>query len=113
MRDISFAVLPIRDHAFFEQAVLKRGLGERLLELACLGSQRLDLVRSRLARRIAGEPLLAGLEELLGPAVVEILGDAFLAAQLGDAVLAAQPFPGRCGSSPPRRTAVWWLVGCS
>ena len=36
--------------------------------------------------------LLAGFEELLGPAIVEVLGDAFLAAQLGDAVLAAQPF---------------------
>jgi hypothetical protein len=37
-------VLPIRDHAFFEQAVLERGFGERLLELARLGSKRPDLV---------------------------------------------------------------------
>ena len=84
-------VLPIRDHAFFEQAVLERGFRQRLLELARLGSQRLDLVRSGLARGIASEPLLAGLQELLGPAIIEVLGDAFLAAQLGDAVLAAQP----------------------
>src|SRR6185503_15432226 len=91
MRRASFAVLPIRDHAFFEQAVLERGFCQRLLELARLGSQRLDLVRSGLARGIASEPLLAGLQELLGPAIIEVLSDAFLAAQLGDAVLAAQP----------------------
>src|SRR5688572_1298119 len=65
-------VLPIRDHAFFERAVLERGFGQRLLELARLGSQPLDLVRSGLARGIAGEPLLAGLQELLGPAIIEV-----------------------------------------
>src|SRR5688572_30845294 len=81
MRDTSFAVLPIRDHAFFEQAVLERGFCQCLLELARLGSQRLDLVRSGLARGIASEPLLAGLQKLLGPAILEVLGDAVLAAQ--------------------------------
>ena len=92
MRRTSFAVLPIRDHAFFEQAVLEGGFGQRLLELSRLGAQRLDLVGGRLARRVAGEPLLAGFEKLLGPAVIEVLGNTLLAAQLGDAVLATQAF---------------------
>jgi hypothetical protein len=83
-------ILPIRDHAFFEKAVLERGLRQRLFQLACLGLECLDLVGRRLARDVACEPLLAGLEEILGPAVVEVLGDPLLAAQLGDAVLAAQ-----------------------
>jgi hypothetical protein len=54
--------------------------------LARLGAERLDLIGRRLPRGIAGEPLLAGLEELLRPTVVEVLGDAFLAAQLGKAL---------------------------
>jgi hypothetical protein len=92
MRSTSCDVLPIRDHAFFEQAVLEGDLGQRLLELTGFGAERLDLVGRRLANGVAGQPLLAGLEELLGPSVVEVLGDPFLAAQLGDAVLAAQAF---------------------
>ena len=69
---------------FFKQPVLESDLGQRLLELAGFGPQCLDLVGRRLAGGVAGQPLLAGLEELLGPAVVEILGDTFLAAQLGE-----------------------------
>src|SRR3990170_2740206 len=90
MRRTSFAVLPIRDHAFFEQPVVEGDLGEGLLELTSFGAQRLDLIGGRLTGGIAGEALLTGLEELLGPSVIEVLGDAFLAAELGDAVLAAQ-----------------------
>jgi hypothetical protein len=51
---------------------------------------RLHLVASRFAGGIPRQPLLAGLQEVLGPPVVKILVDAFLATQLGDAVLAAQ-----------------------
>ena len=36
--------------------------------------------------------LIAGFEELLGPTVIEVLGDALLAADLGDAVLTAKTF---------------------
>src|SRR5690349_4411713 len=92
MRGISFAVLPIRDHAFFEQAVLKRDLGQGFLKLTSLSSERLDLIGGRLTGGITGKALLAGFEELLGPAVIEVLGDAFLPAQLGDAVLAPEAF---------------------
>ena len=40
----------------------------------------------------AGEPFLARLQELLRPTVVQVLIDPFLAAQISNAVLAAQAF---------------------
>src|SRR5690606_15160395 len=43
-----------------------------------------------LARGITRKPLLACLEELLRPAVIEALGDTLTAAKAGDALLAAQ-----------------------
>jgi hypothetical protein len=42
------------------------------------------------ARRVAGQAALAGLEELLGPRVVQAFGDALAAAEGSDALLAAQ-----------------------
>jgi hypothetical protein len=90
LRGISFAVLPIRDHAFFKQAVLEGDLGQRLLELAGFGAERLDLVGRRLSRGVASKPLLAGFEKLLGPTVVEVLSDSLFPAELGDAVFTAQ-----------------------
>ncbi len=48
-----------------------------ILHLACI----------RLAGRITGQPLLAGLEKFLRLAVIHALSDPFLAAQLGNAVL--------------------------
>src|SRR5436309_15824774 len=70
---------------FFEQAVFDQDLSRGLLELARLSLELLDLVRGRLTRRVAGEQFLARLQELL-------LIDPFLAAQLSNAVLAAQAF---------------------
>jgi hypothetical protein len=55
-----------------------------------LASKVLDLVAGGSACGIAGEPPLAGFQELLRPAVVEALGNAFATAQLRDRVLAAQ-----------------------
>src|SRR4030081_1732962 len=92
MRDISCDILPIRDHAFFEQAVLPRRLGERLLELARLCPQSFHLVGGGLAGRVAGETPLARFHELLRPATIHALRNTFFAAELGDAGLAAQPF---------------------
>jgi hypothetical protein len=80
---------PIRDHAFFEHAVLEGDLGQLLLELAGFGAELLDLVGRRLSGSITGWPLLAGFEELHGRWVAEVLGVSFLATQLGDAVNAA------------------------
>jgi hypothetical protein len=45
--------------------------GQRLLELAGLSLEFLDLVRGRLTRRVASQPLLAGLQKLLRPTIIE------------------------------------------
>src|SRR2546430_15572611 len=92
MRNISGGVLPTPENAFFEQAVSDQDLSQGLLELARLGLELLDLLRGRLACGVAGEPFLARLQELFRPTVVEVLIDPFLAAQLSNAVLAAQAF---------------------
>src|SRR5438445_7000242 len=92
MRNTALSLLPIPENAFFEQAVFDQDLSQGLLELARLSLELLDLVRGRLTRRVAGEPFLARLQELLRPTVVEVLIDPFLAAQLSNAVLAAQAF---------------------
>src|SRR5262249_22580632 len=109
MRNTSGSVLPIPEKAFFEQAVFDQDLSQGLLELARLSLELLDLVRGRLTRRVAGEPFLARLQELLRPTVVQVLIDPSLAAQLSNAVLAAQAFPARCGSSLQRNDAGVWL----
>src|SRR6266536_2423279 len=80
-----------------------------LLELARLSLELLDPVRGRLTCRVAGEPFLARLQELFRPAVVEVLVDPFLAAQLSNAVLAAQAFQHNAGSSLQRNDAGVWL----
>jgi len=59
--------------------------GDRFAACKCL-----DLIGARLACGVARKPLFAGLEELVGPTVVEVLSDTFLAAELRDAVFAAQ-----------------------
>src|SRR5215471_58934 len=92
MRNTSCSVLPIPENAFFEQAVFDQDLSQGLLELARLSLELLDLVRGRLTRRVAGEPFLARLQELLRPTVVQVLIDPFLTAQLSNAVLATQAF---------------------
>jgi hypothetical protein len=83
-------VSPIRDHAFFEQSQLERLLGHDFLQLLGLALEILDLVGGRSAGGVARQAPLAGLQELFRPTVVEALGDALAAAQLGDRVLAAQ-----------------------
>src|SRR5450755_3671404 len=115
MRGISCDVLPIPDHAFFEQAVLQRRLGQRLLELARLCPQHLHLVGGGLTCRVAGQPPLAGLQELLRPAVIHALCNTLFAAELGDAGFATQSFqnnadllfgrilPPRCSADIPHR----------
>jgi hypothetical protein len=81
----------VAEYTFFEQVVLQEQFGQQFLELTRLRLDRLDLVAGRFARSVARQPLFARLQEVLGPAVVEILVDAFLAAQFGDAVLPRIP----------------------
>ena len=57
-------------HTFFEQAVLEGEVGDDLLQGLCLAAEILHLVGGRSARRVAGKPSLAGLQELLRPAIV-------------------------------------------
>src|SRR6059058_4865053 len=75
---------------FFEQAVLEYQLGHHLFQRAGFPAQVLDFGRRRRPLRVAGQALLTALEELLRPAVIEVLNDPFTAAQFGDAVFATQ-----------------------
>jgi hypothetical protein len=110
VRDIACRVSPIRDHAFFEQPELERLFGHDLLQGAGLEAQVLHLVGGGGPRRVAGEPPLPSLKELLRPAVIHRRGNAFATAELGDALLAPKAFQhdadlllGR--ELSPRRTA--------
>ena len=70
-------VSPIPDHAFFEQPQFECLLGDNLLQVLRLAPELLDLIGRRGPRRVADEPALAGLQELLRPRVIHALGDAF------------------------------------
>ena len=64
MRNISCLVSPIPDHAFFEQPVFEGEIGHDLFQRLRLPAKVLHLVGGCGARRVAGEPLLAGFQEL-------------------------------------------------
>ena len=64
-------------HTFFEQPQFECLLGDNLLQVLRLAPELLDLIGRRGPRRVAGEPALAGLQELLRPRVIHALGDAF------------------------------------
>ena len=65
-------------------------LGHDLFQIAGLATQILDLARRRCTRRVVRQAVFAGLDELLGPAVIQTLGNAFSASQFINAVLALQ-----------------------
>src|SRR5215471_8935132 len=92
MQDISCLVLPIPAHAFFKQAVLQGEIGHHLLQGGGFTTKVLHLAGRRGAGGVARQPALAGLQELLRPAVIHRGGNAFPAAQLRDVLLAAQSF---------------------
>lgn len=75
---------------FFEQAVLERQIGYRLLKGGSRRPQLFHLGRRDLTRRVTGQPLLPGLKEFLRPAVIEARRDPLVSAELGDAVFASQ-----------------------
>src|SRR5271170_4447895 len=76
MQDISCLVLPIPAQTFFKQAVFQGQIGHDLLQGGSLTTKVLYFAGRRGARRVTGQPALAGLEELLGPAVIHRGGDA-------------------------------------
>src|SRR6516164_6034856 len=92
MQDISCLVLPIPAHAFFKQAVLQGEIGHHLLQGGGFTTKVLYLAGRRGAGSVARQPALAGLQELLRPAVIHRGGNAFPAAQLRDVLLATQSF---------------------
>ena len=73
-----------------DEAEFERLLGNHFFEILCLPTQRFDLICVGRPCCISGEPLLPGLHEVLRPLVVDALRDAFTAAQLSNAILAAQ-----------------------
>src|ERR1700693_4892548 len=82
--------LPHPRSCFFKQAQFERLLSHDRLEFLRLTPQVLDLAIGRRPCRVARQTALASLQELLGPCVIKALGNAFTAAKLGDAGLAAQ-----------------------
>src|SRR6516225_1594004 len=84
--------LPHHRSCFFEQSVFEGEVGDDLLQGLCLPAEILHLVGGRSARRVTGKPSLAGLQELLRPAIVHRRGDALAATEFGNALLAAEPF---------------------
>jgi hypothetical protein len=58
-------VSPIPDHAFFEQPQFERLLGDNFLQVLRLVPELLDLIGRRSPHRVASEPALARLQELL------------------------------------------------
>jgi hypothetical protein len=68
--------LPHPRACFFEQAVLQGEVGHDLLQGAGFAAQLLHLVRGRLAGGVASQPALAGVEEVLRPAIIDRGGDA-------------------------------------
>jgi hypothetical protein len=75
------------------EAVLQRCPRQCLFQRPRLRPQHLDLVRGRFPGRVAGQPPLARLQRLLQTTIVHALGDAFLAAQLGNTGLPTRPLP--------------------
>src|SRR3546814_2745258 len=84
MRDTSFVVAPIRDHAFFQQTVFECQVGHAFLQGTRFAAQILHLAGGRGTGSVARQAALARFHELLRPGVVQALRDAFLAAQLGN-----------------------------
>src|SRR3546814_10319519 len=81
MPDTSFVVAPIRDHAFFEQAVFQGQVGNAFLQGSGLEAQVMHFAGGRSPGCVSGEAPLAGLHELLRPGVIQALGDPFLTAR--------------------------------
>ena len=94
--------MPILDHAFFEQTVLKGQFGHNLFQGQCFGSKLLHLGCRGLANCVTRQAAFTRLKELLRPIIIQALCNAFATAQHSDAFLAPQAsqddldlFPGR------------------
>lgn len=72
--------------------VFQRQIGHAFLQRTGFTTQVLHLAGGRGTASVAHQAALARFHEFLRPGVVKALGDFFLAAQLGDAVVTAQTF---------------------
>jgi hypothetical protein len=77
---------------FFEHSVLERDLGDDFFQLPVLASQIFDFVTGGFSDGVTSQLFLPCFEKVLAPSVVEVRGDAFSSAQIGDALLASQSF---------------------
>jgi len=75
---------------FFEKAQFERLLNDNFLQIFCLAAQCIGLIGDRRARRIASKTALACSHEVIGPFEIGALRYPLAAAELGNAVLAAQ-----------------------
>src|SRR5512139_3379670 len=102
--------LPHPRSCFFEQAQLQSLFGNDLLQRPRLPPKLRHFAVGGRTGRVARQPTLAGFQELLRPAVIKSLGDAFTPAQLGNAGLAPKPVQNNADLllgrvMPPGRTA--------
>ena len=75
----------------FEQAAFQREISHQDIHVPHLTMKVHDLAAGRHLGCVPRQALLPGHQELYRPAVVQALGNALLLAQLGDALLAAEP----------------------
>ena len=80
--------MPIPENECFQQPVLHHQLRQCFFELRGLRAHGLHLIRGRFLGGVTGQALFACFQEFLRPAVVQILIDAFTAAQPGDTIFA-------------------------
>lgn len=59
MRDTSFVAVPIRDHAFFQQAVFQRQVSHAFLQGARFAAQIVHVIRGRGTGDVASQALRA------------------------------------------------------
>ena len=82
--------LRLKARGFFKTRHVQHRLGQRPLQGVVLGLQLTDFVGGGVPPGIPYEAVLAGLQEVLGPAVIDGGGDAFAAAEFRHRDLAPQ-----------------------
>jgi hypothetical protein len=84
VRETSFWVVPVPEHAFFGKAQFNCLFSHNFLQITGLTLQAADFTGRRLTRRITSRPLLPGFHEVLQPIVIQALCYALTTAQLGN-----------------------------
>jgi hypothetical protein len=80
----------IADHIFLSSRFSSSTSASNSFKCSASARSPFNFIAFRFTRGVAGQPFLARLQKPLGPTIIDILVDPFLAAQLGDAVHAAQ-----------------------